>query len=205
LRSMFLRVGPSPSAIYGVGRSLDVFASRQTERSIRAAAPDFQIPRVGLDAPRDMLEEWVAENVALIKSIDDRYFDDLARVIREDMARGALTPDLAGKLEQRYNVSKARARLIARDQCGKLNGDLTAYKQQRVGIRRYRWSTSRDERVRPEHVALNGKIREWSDPHPTEGHPGHAIQCRCTATPILDWVDAAPQPRKRVGYEPPTR
>ncbi len=46
----------------------------------------------------------------------------------------------------------------------------------------YIWRTAGDERVRPEHAALNGTIRNWSEsPNPTEEY-----NCRCYAELISE-------------------
>ncbi len=45
-------------------------------------------------------------------------------------------------------ISNSRAKLLARDQVGKLNGRLTQRRQQDIGVEMYIWSTSRDERMR---------------------------------------------------------
>ena len=64
-------------------------------------------------------------------------------------------------------------------------GNLTELRQTSIGVTDYVWSTSGDERVRPEHAARNGKVYKWSEP-PAGGHPGEDIQCRCRAIPVLD-------------------
>lgn len=48
----------------------------------------------------------------------------------------------------------------------------------------YIWRTSGDNKVRPEHVANNGKIFAWDNP-PETGHPGEAYGCRCRAEPYV--------------------
>lgn len=128
---------------------------------------------------------WVTENVSLIQSIDARYFDDLEKYISKAYQNGTLTADLSKIIRERTKVSKSRANVIARDQIGKLNGQIMAYRQQSLGIRKYRWSTSGDERVRPEHKKRNNRVFDWNNP-PSDGSPGMAIQCRCVAVPVIE-------------------
>jgi SPP1 gp7 family putative phage head morphogenesis protein len=91
-------------------------------------------------------------------------------------------------------VAANRAALIASDQIGKLNGELNQLRQTNLGVRRYRWSTSLDERVRKDHRELEGSIQEWAKPPVVNrrtgerGHPGQAVRCRCSAIPIIDDV-----------------
>jgi SPP1 gp7 family putative phage head morphogenesis protein len=82
--------------------------------------------------------------------------------------------------------------LIARDQILKANADLSRTRMQRVGVTRYRWSTSRDVRVRADHAALEGTMQTFSDPPVVDqrtgrrANPGVDFQCRCVAIPVFD-------------------
>jgi SPP1 gp7 family putative phage head morphogenesis protein len=99
---------------------------------------------------------------------------------------------MAEEIGRRFEVSESRAALIARDQVGKFYGALNAARQQDVGITHFLWRTANDERVRPEHIELNGERFAWSKP-PAEGMPGQPINCRCYADPdvgaLLDSLD----------------
>jgi len=52
------------------------------------------------------------------------------------------------------------------------------------GERFFEWRTVGDDRVRPEHVALDGRIYPLGEGHPEEGFPGDAHGCRCMAVPV---------------------
>ena len=91
---------------------------------------------------------------------------------------------MANISEVRYRVSKSKAKLIARDQTGKLYGEINQARQDEAGITSYIWRTSMDERVRDEHAEREGQEFEWCAP-PDDGHPGIPIQCRCEAEPVL--------------------
>ncbi len=59
------------------------------------------------------------------------------------------------------------------------------------GILEYRWSTSKDERVRHDHKALDTKIFSFASPPVTNlktgarNNPGCDFGCRCIAIPIF--------------------
>ncbi len=55
---------------------------------------------------------------------------------------------------------------------------------------KYIWRTQGDDKVRPDHAALNGQIFSWDNPPPV-GHPGHDYNCRCMAEPYLEGIDPA--------------
>lgn len=133
-------------------------------------------------------EAWAAENASLITSIPSQYFDDIAQAARESVRTGSLTRDLVNDLESRYGVATRRAETIARDQIGKLNGQLTERRQTSLGIEEFIWSTSRDERVRPSHAELEGTKHRWDDLPIVDGErsrPGSPIQCRCVAIAVM--------------------
>lgn len=128
---------------------------------------------------------FVQENVALIKTIPARYFDDIEQMVLRRFRQGVRPEELEAEIQDRYGVSQSRAALIARDQVSKLNGELTRVRQTELGISRYIWRTSKDERVRETHADQEGNIYSWSDP-PATGHPGEDFQCRCHPEPVLD-------------------
>ena len=136
-------------------------------------------------AIQPLLRQRIAENVDLIKSIPARLHQGLT----DDLIAEALDAPfdrarLSKLLENRYRTSGSATRRIARDQTTKLIGQLTEVRHRQATIAEYRWSTSGDERVRPTHVANNGKIFRWDTAPPT-GHPGAEILCRCVAIPII--------------------
>lgn len=133
----------------------------------------------------EMTELWVKENITLITSVENQYFDRLENIISDAVRNGTLTPEVTKQIQDLTGVSKRRAQLIAVDQIGKLNGQLTKYRQTMAGIQEYIWRTAGDNRVRPAHMLRNGKKFKWSNP-PPDGHPGMAIRCRCVAIPVID-------------------
>ena len=128
---------------------------------------------------------FVRENVALIKSLETKHFDDIERRVLQTFRSGKRAESLSRQLKEQYGATQKRAMLIARDQIGKLNGNLTRQRQKALGVERYIWRTSKDERVRSLHLKRENTEFSWDDP-PEDGHPGEAIQCRCTADPVIE-------------------
>lgn len=132
------------------------------------------------------LDKFRADNVALITKLADDQIDRIETTLSENY--GLRAEDLAKKLDEQGDVTGSRAKLIARDQTLKLNGQLTQTRQQSAGIEEYIWTTSGDERVRDEHAERDGERFRWDTP-PEDGNPGQPIQCRCTAFPIVPGLD----------------
>lgn len=137
-----------------------------------------------------VLDPFIKENVALIKTVADRYFDQVEKIVDESVAIGRRASDVSAMLQERFGVAETNANRIARDQINKLNGQLTEARQTNLGIKAYIWRTSRDERVRDTHQAQEGERFLWSDPPAETGHPGEDIQCRCRAEPDLSDLGA---------------
>ena len=72
--------------------------------------------------------------------------------------------EVAKSIRDMGDVTRSRAELIARDQVLKLNAEVTQRRHEAAGITEFVWSTSRDERVRPDHKALEGKRYRYDDP-----------------------------------------
>lgn len=130
------------------------------------------------------IRAFTAENVALIKSIPQRYFDQVERQVIAGVRDGSRWEEIATELEERFGVAESSAQLVARDQVGKFFGELNEVRQSELGVVAYLWRTSNDSRVREEHAAREGQSFTWADP-PEDGHPGEAILCRCFAEPDL--------------------
>lgn len=160
---------------------------------------------------------WVTTNEALWTGVTTYFVNEVARVVGEGVQRGALwtevTKDLLKVLPKKkgqpdYN----RAKLIARDQIGKINSLYSQKRMEQAGITWYQWFTALDERVRglpsgkypkaiPRHDIMHGTINDHAKPYmisrdlgktwkaksgTEETLPaGWAIQCRCTQIPFF--------------------
>lgn len=164
------------------GRRVSVYQGSQLQKQIRAAL-SVEVPlRDTTIGPK--LTGWTTENVALIKSLPSETFDRIERIVLGGINDGRRWEDMADEIEKRFDVARGRAQLIARDQVGKFYGAVNRARQAELGVTSYRWRTSLDERVRPEHAAREGKLFSWAEP-PEDGAPGQPINCRCTAEPDL--------------------
>ena len=139
---------------------------------------------------REMLDEWVSENVDLISTIPQDTLGKMKDIVYEGYAKGRTSTDMAKEIQKAYGIGRRRARFIALDQTAKLYARITEAQQEDAGIEEYMWSDSGDERVRRSHKELNGKIFRWDDP-PTNSdgrtcHPGEDYGCRCVAIPVFD-------------------
>lgn len=141
-------------------------------------------------------------NVQLIKSIHSQYLDKVQNAVTQSLVKGTLNKDLVQQIKDIGKTTEKRAAFIARDQSSKLNAALTQARHEEVGIKKYMWSTSGDERVRESHAEKDGKVFEYANPPADTGHPGHDFNCRCVAIPVLDDVVKASSNAQEAPSEP---
>jgi SPP1 gp7 family putative phage head morphogenesis protein len=135
------------------------------------------------------MQKATKENVALIKTIPEKYFDRVTETVTNGWSSGMRWETLVEQIQRDGDITENRAKLIARDQTAKMNSAFNQERQQQVGIEKYEWSTSEDERVRDSHADMDGEECSWDKPPMVDGeavHPGEAINCRCVAIPVVD-------------------
>ncbi|NIR31721.1 MAG: hypothetical protein GWN84_20890 [Gammaproteobacteria bacterium] len=196
--------GPSPSTLTKrIAEEVAAFNRGEFGKQMKVAIgidPFVADPNLA-----DQVDTFVAQNVSLIKSIGSEHLGRVEGIVLRGLQTGERHEDVSKEILKSFDVPKKRAELIAVDQVNKLNGQLTRSRQQQVGIEKYRWSTSKDERVRDGHKALEGTIQRWDRP-PIEnpktgarGHPREPIRCRCDPIPVVDEL------LEQLGITPPQR
>lgn len=188
----------------GLGRISDSafsFNRTQYRKSVKSA--------LGIDFPSDeswwsdAQNFWRRQNYDLIRSDIKKYISDINTATEKAVTNGLSVKTLMEEIRALdEKITKSRAKFIARDQIGKLNGIITQKRQEDIGLSMYEWSASGDERVRDSHALMDGKLCRWNDAtvYSEDGgktwiarpagaamlHPGQDYQCRCCA---LAWFD----------------
>lgn len=147
------------------------------------------VPYKDTPAMEAVIKGYQALNSGLIKSLVPTLVKRVEKVVSSNL--GETSKTIAKRLQEETGVSASKAKLFARDQVLKLNGQLTEDRHREAGITQYEWVTSGDERVRPMHRNLNGKRFSWERPPVVSSdgrreHPGGDYQCRCVANPVID-------------------
>lgn len=139
-------------------------------------------------ALKGMTDIFTTMNVSLIKNLVNDATNKVESTILNGFSSGTrweeISKDVQKIIDPNEGTVSSRAKLIARDQISKLNGQVTQERQRSLGVSKYIWRTSMDERVRDSHRELEGQVFSWDNP-PEVGHPGEDYQCRCTAEPDL--------------------
>ncbi|MEY9979699.1 minor capsid protein [Lysinibacillus sp. RC79] len=135
------------------------------------------------------LNNKIKDNVSFIKNIEDEYLSEIENVIRDGVKEGRTAKQIREQLVERVKVAESRAQFIAVDQTGSILGQMTAERHQQIGIDKFKWLTSHDERVRDSHKELSDKTFSYDDLPTVNGRevlPGEDYRCRCVAIPVFD-------------------
>ena len=140
-----------------------------------------------------VLSEQLTENLNLsVKGFANEEIIRLRSMVQQNAFGGARITNLADAIEAQFNVTKSKAAFLADQEIGMLTAKFREFRAREVGSRTYRWSTSHDERVRPDHRLLNDQVFAWDSPPITNrqtgdrNHPGEDFRCRCVALPIIE-------------------
>lgn len=159
--------------------------------------------------------EWKAQQSRLVDSIVNTYIEKLQIIVSNAVQRGTAMSEVKEEIKVLLNTTDKRAKFIARNEVGNLNGIITMRRQVDCGIGVYQWSSSHDERVRPSHAEMDGKYFYWNSDkvgeingikvyHAPKYHPCMDYNCRCVALPVIDleqWNMTTAVPMGRVNVK----
>jgi len=147
------------------------------------------------DQKRILAAEYSRTSQKPILGQIQRRVEKLREVVKESAFEGYRGSTLVKGIMKSLDTDKTHAKFIARQETSLLLSKLRETRYKDVGIKKYRWSTSGDGRVRDRHKHLQGGIFDWDNPPritaddetPARyGHPGEDFNCRCVAIPIVD-------------------
>ena len=158
-----------------------------------------------------VLKSMVEDNVNMITNLSVNAQSRMSELINKNIVgQNGKSPSLEKLIRESFNkTSKNEAKKIARDQTQRVVGGLNRFRQEASGIRKYKWITSNDNRVRSakghNHKIMHGLEVEWATGRIIKtpmsikrgvagknvrniagGHVNQEYQCRCSAKPILE-------------------
>jgi len=143
-------------------------------------------------------DSWVQTNYSLIVSNARNYVTQINTLCEQGVVNGWSVKQLQEEIKKATGkLSDKKCRLLARDQIGKLQGQVSQAQMEEIGLEMYVWETSGDERVRSTHIPMDGLLCRWDNANvcsydngktwverpatAVRTHPGQDIQCRCVA------------------------
>jgi SPP1 gp7 family putative phage head morphogenesis protein len=133
--------------------------------------------------------QWIIGHAAdSVTTILNTNKNDIKNIILRGMADNLPTPDIADEISKFYNDrSEYKSMRIARTEVAAASGygSLEAARQSGI-VERKKWLSSRDDRVRDSHqaidgeeVPLDGTFSNGCEAPGVGGDPAETIQCRC--------------------------
>ncbi len=195
-----------------IADNMEIFETKEMQKQIeKSLGVKFPYESPWWD---DVKQGWADRNYALIKNNSSNYVANINDIVEKGVVNGWSVSQVKEQIKKaNKSITESKAKLIARDQIGKLNGQVTQAQQEELGLEMYVFSTSGDERVRgnpggiypkanPSHYLMDGLYCRWDDSsvcskdkgktwesRPSKAvklHPGQDIQCRCTALSVFD-------------------
>jgi SPP1 gp7 family putative phage head morphogenesis protein len=131
------------------------------------------------------LESVLAENLALIRSLNEQMRNDISGTVFRGLTNRSTATEVAREIRKLTGVATNRAKLIASDQLQKLTSRLDQERQEQLGIREFQWAHSGKKHPRPHHKARDGVRFKWNSVVARTDPPGRAIRCGCKARAVV--------------------
>lgn len=168
-------------------------AIRHVEKGFKRSAEMLKVDPKMTPAMNKMISKHYTKNLnKYITDFSKQSITTLREVVQANALEGYRFDRLTEVIRHRYGVTANKAKFLARQETSLF---MSKYRQARfteAGVKRYRWSTAHDERVRSSHRALNGQVFSYDQPPITDtatgahNNPGEDFNCRCIDIPILE-------------------
>ena len=111
-----------------------------------------------------------------------------------ELLEGANTQEMENWFSVRYagSVVERRVDIRVESEAKGCQVDAMSWFLPEGGFGYYVWTTRKDNKVRPDHARLEGRICNWNDPPVVDlrsgrrAHPGGDYNCRCSAAPLKE-------------------
>jgi uncharacterized protein with gpF-like domain len=142
------------------------------------------------DVMRDVTHAIVHQNVSLIKSIPQKYFSEIEQLVMRAVQTGGDTEGLQRDLEQRYDITRKRATVIANTQISMATSSVVRARTIDLGLDSIWQYTWRSREPRRTHVEMHGRrfsprVGLWDSHERQMVFPGSLINCKCVSRPAI--------------------
>lgn len=140
----------------------------------------------------DQIKEAYTDNLdKYIKEWHDQAILRLREKVSENVEAGFRAENLIDIIKLERGVSQRKAIFLAKQETSLMTASYREIRYKDIGVQKYVWSTSHDERVREDHKILNGHVFDFDHPPVTnqktgaKNNPGEDYGCRCVAIPYV--------------------
>jgi SPP1 gp7 family putative phage head morphogenesis protein len=171
------------------GEDLPLFAM---DKEVRKSLYDIGVlPEIDERTAKKLRADYTDSQRLNIKNWNPEQVTRLREMVERIQTTGD-NSSIRQLIEDEWHTSAAKARFLARQETSLFFSKLSMTRAGNAGVRRYRWSTSHDQRVRPDHKDLQGTIHAIDDPPIVDSrtgrraHPGQDFGCRCSPIWVLE-------------------
>lgn len=168
----------------------------EIEKGFKHAAEMLKVsPELTAAGKAELKKEYSTNMDLWIKKFSQEEIVQLRQRVELNAMQGYRFDRLIASIKNRYSVSENKAAFLARQETSLF---LAKFREKRfldAGVRRYRWSTANDARVRHDHKELNGLVFSYDSPPITDkataarNNPGQDYNCRCVDIPVLEGLE----------------
>jgi SPP1 gp7 family putative phage head morphogenesis protein len=144
---------------------------------------------------KEVLNASTTENVALIKSISEKYLSGVQQAVMRSITGNGGLQELIPYLQKSKEITYRRAKMIAYDQTRKAYNSINIAKMDDLGIKKFKWLHSGgSNEPRKYHISLSGKIFSIDDLPLSEDNqrrifPSSEVNCRCRMLPVISFEE----------------
>ncbi len=188
-------VGEAEQAINGLSNSWTATIEKLTfnivEHFGKEIAPETSGKQTWtFDPTHELVRAWIVKHAAeSVKSILATNLEDVRAVILAGVNENLTVPQISKRLRDFYSDrSSMKAMRVARTEVTQSAGFAQHESAAQGGVmHKHQWLSSRDDRVRDSHIALDGEEKMLNEPYSNglmfpgdpSGDPAEIIQCRC--------------------------
>lgn len=166
---------------------------RRIDKGFQTSAKLLEVqPKITAERAAELARDYNKNMKIYITDFSKQSIVALREVVEKNAQQGYRFDKLTEMIRHRYGVTANKARFLARQETSLF---MAKYRKQRfdqAGVRRYKWSTAHDERVRDSHKHLDGRVFSYDQPPITDrsagtrNNPGEDFNCRCVDIPLLE-------------------
>lgn len=187
----------APEIVDRMMSGVDKASTDNLNMSLRELSGGITLKTDAMPAPlKQIVQSAIKENVALIKSIGEKYHTQIeGAVMRSLQPGGRGLADVREFLDKYEGITDRRRDLIAMNQVRRVTTAMQVERAKSAGVKEFIWRHSKGgAHPREIHERLDGKVFTMEnlpviDKDGTRGLPGSLPNCRCFMVPQLSWGD----------------
>ena len=179
---------------------------RKTVRTVLTVRPELDVKGMekiqrdyltttDLPIREKLLSEFEDRSKAVLTNISQEIVEKFRKDLHTMILDGSPRRYIEEFIGERLKINKNRWKFIARQETALLTSKFKQSQYQQWGIKKYKWKALHDHKTRLRHMELDGDIISWDNPPKISekgqeeryGHAGEDYNCRCIASPIVEW------------------